>query len=79
MSYLLIEQKYRILNNKIDILYNQLQSEIFKLKEENNLLLTQMNSRLHNINDMNTINIETITTFCLFCNNRCREPVGSYE
>jgi hypothetical protein len=61
MSYLLIEQKYRILNNKIDILYNQLQSEISKLKEENNLLLTQMNNRLHNINDMNTINIDTIT------------------
>jgi FtsZ-binding cell division protein ZapB len=61
MSFLLIEQKYRILNNKIDILYNQLQSEISKLKEENNLLLAQMNNRLHNINDMNTINIDTIT------------------
>jgi hypothetical protein len=61
MSYLLIEQKYRILNNKIDILYNQLQSEISKLKQENNLLLTQMNNRVHNLNDMNTINIETIT------------------
>jgi hypothetical protein len=61
MSFLLIEQKYRILNSKIDILYNQLQSEISKLKEENNLLLTQMNNRLHNINDMNTINIDTIT------------------
>jgi hypothetical protein len=61
MSFLLIEQKYRILNSKIDILYNQLQSEIIKLKQENNLLLNQMNNRLHNINDMNTINIETIS------------------
>jgi hypothetical protein len=60
MSYL-IEQKYRTLNSKIDGLYNKLQDEIFSLKHENQNLLNQMHSRVNNINDMNTINIETIT------------------
>jgi hypothetical protein len=60
MSYL-IDQKYRILNSKIDGLYNKLQDEIFILKRENQTLLNQMHSRVNNINDMNTINLETIT------------------
>ena len=60
MSYL-IEQKYRTLNSKIDGLYNKLQDEIFILKRENQSLLNQMHNRVNNINDMNTINIETIT------------------
>ena len=60
MSYL-IEQKYRILNSKIDGLYNKLQDEIFSLKYENKSLLNQMHNRVNNINDMNTINLETIS------------------
>jgi len=62
MSYL-IDQKYRILNSKIDGLYNKLQDEIFILKRENQTLLNQMHSRnnINYINDMNTINLETIT------------------
>lgn len=60
MSYL-IDQKYRLLNSKIDSLYNKLQDEIFSLKRENQTLLNQMHNRVNNINDMNTINIETIT------------------
>ena len=60
MSYL-IEQKYRILNSKIDGLYNKLQDEIFSLKYENQKLLNQMHSRVNNINNMNTTNIETIS------------------
>jgi TolA-binding protein len=60
MSYL-IDQKYRVLNSKIDNIYNKLQDEIFLLKHENQTLLNQMHSRVNNINDMNTINIETIT------------------
>jgi hypothetical protein len=60
MSYL-IDQKYRILNSKIDGLYNKLQDEIFTLKRENQNLLNQMHNRVNNINDMNTINIETIS------------------
>jgi TolA-binding protein len=60
MSYL-IDQKYRLLNSKIYSLYNKLQDEIFSLKRENQTLLNQMHNRVNNINDMNTINIETIT------------------
>ena len=60
MSYL-IDQKYRILNSKIDNIHNKLQDEIFFLKQENQNLLNQMHNRVNNINDMNTINIETIT------------------
>ena len=61
MSYL-IDQKYRILNNKIDSLYNKLQDEIFSLKHENQTLLNQIHNQIHNrSNTMNTINLETIS------------------
>ena len=61
MSYY-INEKYRILNNKIDYLYSELKNEIFSLKEENNKLMYGMNTRIHNIDQMNTINIKTITS-----------------
>lgn len=60
MSYL-VNEKYRILNNKIDYLYSELKNEIFSLKEENNKLMYGMNTRIHNIDSMNTTNIQTIT------------------
>jgi len=59
MSYY-VDAKYRILNSKIDVLYNSLKDEIIKLKDENNALINQANNRLNNISSVNTYNIQTI-------------------
>ena len=61
MSYL-VNEKYRILNNKIDYLYSELKNEILNLKDQNNQLMYGMNTRIHNIDQMNTTNIKTITS-----------------
>jgi hypothetical protein len=61
MSYY-INEKYRILNNKIDYLYSELKNEIFSLKDQNNQLMNGMNTRIQNIDQMNTTNIKTITS-----------------